>query len=163
MIRIIGIVAALLLLYVLLRHFNRLDGPGRKRFWVWMLFSLFFALVIFLTITGRLHFIAAIVTAVLPFAKKLVPLMRYVPLLRRLYKQNQQQKSQDQSASTASSGSLSLEEAYQVLGLQTGASKEDVVEAHRKLMQKLHPDRGGNDYLAARLNQAKDKLLEHLA
>lgn len=162
MIRIVGIVASLILLYVLLSYFRQLDGPGRKRFWIWMLFSLFFALVIYLTITGRLHFIAAIVTAVLPFAKKLVPLIRYVPVLRRLYKERQQNKTQDQPSS-AGAGALSLEEAYQVLGLQTGASKEDVIEAHRKLMQKLHPDRGGNDYLAARLNQAKDALLKHLS
>ena len=54
---------------------------------------------------------------------------------------------------------LTREEALQVLGLEEGASREDIVAAHRKLMQKLHPDRGGNDYLAAKINQAKDFLL----
>jgi hypothetical protein len=50
-------------------------------------------------------------------------------------------------------------EALAVLGLEDGASKDDIIAAHRKLIQKLHPDRGGNDYLAAKLNQAKDFLL----
>jgi curved DNA-binding protein CbpA len=54
---------------------------------------------------------------------------------------------------------MSRKEALAVLGLEEDASDEDIVAAHRKLMQKLHPDRGGNDYLAAKVNQAKDLLL----
>ncbi len=59
----------------------------------------------------------------------------------------------------ASSGKMTTEEAYQVLGLKSRASKQEVIEAHRRLMLKVHPDRGGSDYLAAKLNQAKDVLL----
>lgn len=49
-------------------------------------------------------------------------------------------------------------EALQVLGLQPGATREDILKAHRRLIQKLHPDRGGNEYLAAKVNAARDKL-----
>ena len=51
------------------------------------------------------------------------------------------------------------EQALAVLGLSTGASKDEIVDAHRRLIQKLHPDRGGSDYLAATLNLAKRVLL----
>lgn len=57
------------------------------------------------------------------------------------------------------SNGMSRKEALSILGLAEDASNEDIVAAHRKLMQKLHPDRGGNDYLAAKINQAKDFLL----
>jgi hypothetical protein len=60
------------------------------------------------------------------------------------------------------SGDMSTAQALEVLGLTTGASKEDIVAAHRRLIQKLHPDRGGSAYLAATLNQAKQVLLETL-
>ncbi len=56
----------------------------------------------------------------------------------------------------------SIDEALQILGLNKNPSKQEVIKAHRSLMQKLHPDRGGNDYLAARVNLAKEVLLKHL-
>ncbi|MBF0334166.1 MAG: DnaJ domain-containing protein, partial [Alphaproteobacteria bacterium] len=56
-------------------------------------------------------------------------------------------------------GGMSRAEAFEVLGLDFGASQDDVREAYRRLMVKLHPDHGGSSYLAAKLNQARDLLL----
>ena len=64
----------------------------------------------------------------------------------------------DWSAPTES-GPMNRDEAFQILGLRSGASDDAVKQAHRRLIQKLHPDRGGSDFLAAKINQAKDVLL----
>ncbi len=66
---------------------------------------------------------------------------------------------QRQAGTPGSGNTMGRAEALAVLGLKEGATEEDIVAAHRKLIQKVHPDRGGNDYLAAQINLAKDLLL----
>ena len=64
-----------------------------------------------------------------------------------------------QAGAAPASGDLTVDEAYAILGLARGATPAQIKEAHRRLMVKLHPDHGGSDYLATKINRARDLLL----
>lgn len=57
------------------------------------------------------------------------------------------------------SGEMTRQEAYEVLGVEPGASREEILEAWRRLVKRVHPDSGGSAFLTAKLNAAKDVLL----
>jgi len=64
-----------------------------------------------------------------------------------------------QGSASAGNGSMTTEQAYEILDLEPGASDEDIKEAHHRLMNINHPDHGGSTFLATQINQAKDFLL----
>jgi hypothetical protein len=68
-----------------------------------------------------------------------------------------------EAEAAGASGTMTREEAYQILGLEPGADADAIRKAYRRLMQHAHPDKGGSAYLAAKINQAKDILLGEAA
>lgn len=76
------------------------------------------------------------------------------------WRENAKADAGGRKAEAARSGAMTKEEAYQILGLEAGASAKDIREAHRRLMKRIHPDSGGSTFLAAKINEAKDTLID---
>ena len=85
---------------------------------------------------------------------------RYHPHLRSTHEDHS--GANTSSGHHSRSGEMSVERALQILGLQSGATRDSVVDAHRRLMQRLHPDKGGSHFLAAELNRAKKVLIDQM-
>jgi len=142
-------VASLLVLMWALGAFSRAQVATLKQLGIWIAAIGGLLLAVLLLLTGRL-------------AGALPMLLLLGPLVWSWIKEGQQPRRPGGGQSAPpprSGGPMSRAEAYQVLGLQPGASEADIRAAHRHLMQAAHPDHGGSDWLAARINQARDVLL----
>lgn len=110
-----------------------------------------------LGVTGRLNWIGAIIAGLLPFLRRGIALLRFLPILRSLFP-----KRPNVPPPTHNNPTITATVAREILGLSGNPTRAEIVAAHRKLMQRNHPDQGGSTYIAAQLNEARDLLLNEL-
>jgi hypothetical protein len=150
-------------------HYKKLD-PAQKRKALWRMGTgAFLCVLVLLVITGRMHWLGAALGALIPFVRNAYGLVsQLLPLwLQRKNAQQDNARTDEFTPPQHPVVPMPTQEALGVLGLSGEISKGEVTEAmildaHRRLIQKLHPDRGGNDYLAAKINQARDLLLQEI-
>jgi len=153
MIRLLIPLILLVIAFVMARRYiaNSNSPAQKKSRQITLALGVFAILMIVLAISGRLHWAGAAIATLAPLARMAVSVM--VDHFRK-------GKTPPSTNIAVGNSKMSEEEALQILGLKNPFTPEEVIDAHRKLMQKFHPDRGGNDYLAARINEAKELLLK---
>jgi DnaJ family protein C protein 19 len=162
MARIIILLAVIAIGLLLWHKISNAPTDKRKNLIFYSTAGVVIGTLVLLAATGRMHWLYAIGGTIAAFTPRIISALRYLPLINRFRQQYTQKKSQQsgqQSAGRANPGNMTVEEAREVLGVKADASKEEIIMAHKRMMQKVHPDRGGTDYLAAQLNRAKDTLL----
>jgi len=161
MARLIILLAIVAIALILWNKISRASGNERKKLIFWSIAGVIIAILAVLAVTGHLNVITAMIAGLVALLPRALQLIKYLPFISRLYQQGRQGQGAQQARTPPPQGSkaMSAEEAMQILGLKAGYSRDDVIQAHRRMMQKVHPDRGGSDYLAAQINQAKETLL----
>jgi hypothetical protein len=163
LIRIYLILLLIIIAFFGLRAFLKASPSVLAKYARVLLLSIMGMALLYLTATGRLNWFFALVGVVIAFLLRLMPaLLHYAPHIHRLWREfsGSKQNASHRQSDSGAKGKMSVDEAYEVLGLKSGASEQDIIAAHRKLMQKIHPDHGGSDYLAAKINLAKKILLK---
>ena len=87
------------------------------------------------------------------------PVRKFAHLDRQRAAQDPNAQYRDRRSEAYSRSAMSPGEALKILSLQEGASDNQIRSAHRRLIMENHPDRGGSNYFAAKINGAKDVLL----
>ncbi|MCQ8182339.1 DnaJ domain-containing protein [Methylomonas sp. SURF-1] len=124
---------------------------------LWLLASVLLAGAL---LTGKLNGLVALAGVLLAFIARMMPaLINYAPQLHRLWRLFRESPDGRRQSPRAPGPDMTRDQALQILGLKPGATEQEIVAAHRSLISKMHPDRGGSDYLAAQINQAKKILL----
>jgi len=161
-IRILLLLVPVIAIYLAIRWFQKTpaEEAGRRiKKTGWIVAIL---LLLVLAGSGKLNVLFAALGVAIAFMVRLMPvILQYAPQLHRLWQNLNNGNAQEnrQYKRRPARGGISKDEALEILGLKSGASQKDIIEAHRKLISKLHPDRGGSDYLAAQINLAKKILL----
>ena len=120
---------------------------------------LVFALLMLIA-SGKMHWLSGLFAGIAPFLRRLAGLLRYAPLLQNLFGRV---PGRTTPPPTRAEPALTLETARAMLEVGENATAEEIVAAHRRLIARNHPDRGGSTYIAAQLNSAKELLLQQLS
>lgn len=151
------IVAAIGVLVFWYRRWQKKPEAERRQFTRQTLLWGAAALVLVLVISGRAHWLLGVLAALLAMAGRIAQFIQFIPLFKKIFGDDVQA---GQGRPASSGQTMTRRQAADFLGVEINASEQEIRAAHKRLMQKIHPDRGGSDALAKQINQARDLLLK---
>lgn len=163
MFQLLLLLISIALLIITVAKIRSLPSPQKKWLFIQIGIGVCCISLLLILMTGRIHWLGIIVGALIPILRAFL----VKPTGQPSSETTAEQHTDSHYSPPANPPSMAIKEALNILGLEgdieTGEiTPELVIDTHRKLIQKFHPDRGGNDYLAAKINQAKDVLLAAL-
>lgn len=155
------IVAAIGALVYWFKRWQKLPVSERQKFA--KLSALWFTVIVVLGLvaSGRAHWLMGVLAALLALAGRLAQLAQFAPIIKKIFGDAHAAPNKEPNQGAAvNTNNMTRQQAADLLGIEVNASDDDIRMAHKRLMQKIHPDRGGSDVLAKQINIAKDLLLK---
>lgn len=150
---VIALVAALI--YAYKRWQSVPESARRPLYKKWAIYGSL-GVVLALVMAGRAHWILGVMAGLLAIAARAMQFAPYVPIFKRFMAGSDEA---DAAEHVTVNGTMTRAQAAEILGVDETASAAEIKAAHKSLMQKMHPDRGGSPALAKQINRAKDVLL----
>ena len=143
------LVAAIVMLTIFIYIVTELIHLPKKKFKKYLKF--FFLIIIICVVLFLMRFFPAVITSIPAIFLILYRWGNFINFIAKVFLRNKNQNFKKEI--------MTKKEALEILGLQQGASKKEIIESYNKLIKKNHPDLGGSDWITKRLNQARDTLL----
>ena len=123
----------------------------------WLIISVAIAVAVLAFSKGNV--IAGSIASLVALFSRALPLLRFLPMLRLFFNKKSRTGQSQQSKTPVAQVNMDKAQAADILGVDVDANEEDIIIAHKRLIQKMHPDKGGSEALARQINEAKQILL----
>ena len=143
------LITAIVILTILVYIVTELIHLPKKKFKKYLKF--FFLIIIISVVLFLMRFFPAVITSIPAIFLILYRWGNFINFIAKVFLRNKNQNLKKEN--------MTKKEALEILGLNEGASKEDIIKNHQKLIKKNHPDIGGSDWITKKLNKARDILL----